>query len=685
MNSETVSRYGKFVMYVLWLLGCLCAMAVVLLVEPQRVNIVIPIVVYMFVGLFLMSRFSGKTAYTFDAFCYTFFGLASLLAVFVCVITQSSFFVLFVSFLEWLIVCFSLQRKVANRLLLMQVVSFLVLLAWNVFGTNGDYDINLRDVLISCCYMVVCCWIATGFISLLNEQQKQNNNQQQSLDDLLYIVESLRDEDRKRVEQKIEEISYMSNAIHRMNRTVHSMNESISREKDMDKIREYSGILAESESGIHKMTEEINTYMRLEKGEVVLREKSYDLGKLLEDILGEACRQAEKKQLAIQLCIGEDLPRNFVGDSTLIGSVLRILLSNAVEYTDRGRIEVRIYRGKKVMKEHDLQLCVDVCDTGHGIRQNDLSHIFEPYYRVEEFNARRGYHAGLGLHIASQYASILKGSLSVESEYGTGSVFRFQLTQAMAVTKDQRGTSLFAYLEEAMNRMGEGTSPELQRENVTQSEPEERRESKASGIDLPPIHGIHWDVALQFLVSRKNILETLEQFLKSGNENIKQLREYFRGIEENREDAFHLFQIKAHAIKSNLKMIGAVELSDQAKKLEYAARDGNTNSITENTVPFLDAYTELLIAVGKIPEIVSKNKMIRESYHREAVLELLDGCLQAMEHFEMEQADETMKKLEAYEYPEQIQEMVSELSGYVLNLDTDGAGACVQRIKELME
>ena len=74
MNSETVSRYGKFVMYVLWLLGCLCAMAVVLLVEPQRVNIVIPIVVYMFVGLFLMSRFSGKTAYTFDAFCYTFFG-----------------------------------------------------------------------------------------------------------------------------------------------------------------------------------------------------------------------------------------------------------------------------------------------------------------------------------------------------------------------------------------------------------------------------------------------------------------------------------------------------------------------------------------------------------------------------------------------------------------------------------
>ena len=95
MNSETVSRYGKFVMYVLWLLGCLCAMAVVLLVEPQRVNIVIPIVVYMFVGLFLMSRFSGETAYTFDAFCYTFFGLASLLAVFVCVITQSSCVVCF--------------------------------------------------------------------------------------------------------------------------------------------------------------------------------------------------------------------------------------------------------------------------------------------------------------------------------------------------------------------------------------------------------------------------------------------------------------------------------------------------------------------------------------------------------------------------------------------------------------
>ena len=56
-----------------------------------------------------------------------------------------------------------------------------------------------------------------------------------------------------------------------------------------------------------------------------------------------------------------------------------------------------------------------------------------------------------------------------------------------------------------------------------------------------------------------------------------------------------------------------------------------------------------------------------------------------MENFDMESADETMKKLEGYEYPQQIQEFVNELSGKVLNLDTDGAKESIAKIKELIQ
>ena len=685
MNSETVTRYGKYVMFVLWLLECLCSIAIIRLVVGRNFTVIFSVVVFMFVGFLIMLQMSRKMENSFPVFCYAFFCFASLLGIFMCVITQSSFFLLYISFIEWLIACFSFRKEVANRLLLIQAASLLVLLAWNVFGTEGDYNLNVRDVIVTICCMALCCWIVIGFISILNEQQKKNNNQQQSLDDLLYIVESLRDEATGQAEKQVSEISYMANAIHRLNRTVHSMNEAIAKESDIEKIHEYSGIIAESVGSIHKMTEEISTFMRLEKGEVVLQEKPYDLGKLLWEIVEDIHLQAEKKNLSLLLSVGENVPRRFIGDCALVGDVFRILLSNAVQYTDRGTIEIKIFQGKQATKEDAPQICVDVCDTGRGIKEKDLQQIFKPYYHVEEYNTRNGYHSGLGLYIASQYAALLKGELSVESEYGKGSTFHFHFEQIVDCEEEQGQNGLFTYMEEMANLVGQARVTEQLKTKAKSPEREHRIENIDNEIDLPPILGIDWNVALQFLATRKNILDTLEQFHKSGYENLKQLRDCFNEIGQDVEDAYHLFQIKAHSMKSNLKMIGAMELSEQAKELEYAARDKDKEMICASTVVFIDACTELLIAVGKIPEIVNKNRTIRESYDKGAVTALLDEVIKAMENFDMESADETMKKLEGYEYPQQIQEFVNELSGKVLNLDTDGAKESIAKIKELIQ
>lgn len=685
MNSETVTRYGKYVMYVLWLLECLCSIAIIMFVVGRNFTVIISVLAFMLVGSLIMFYTSRKPESSFSAFCYAFFGLASLLSLFMCVITQSSFFLLYISFIEWLIVYFSFRKEVGNRLLLIQAASLLVLLAWNVFGTNGDYNLNVRDVIVTICCMALCCWIVIGFISILNEQQKKNNIQQQSLDDLLYIVESLRDEAKGRAENQVNEISYMANAIHRMNRTVHSMNEAIGKETDIEKIHEYSGIIAESVSSIHKMTEEISTFMKLEKSEVSLQEKPYDLGELLWEIVEDTRTQAEKKNLSLLLSVGEDVPCRFLGDSALVGDVFRILLSNAVQYTERGTIEIKIYQGKQVSKEHVVQLCLDVCDTGCGIKEKELQRIFKPYYRVEEYNARTGYHAGLGLYIASKYATFLRGKLSVESEYGKGSTFHFYFEQTEDCEEEQKQNRLLTYMEEMANHVEQAGVTEQLKTKVKSPEREYRIENIDNEIDLPPIFGIDWNVAIQFLATRKNVLDTLEQFHKSGYENLKQIRDYYNEIGQDVEDAFHLFQIKAHSMKSNLKMIGAMELSEQAKELEYAARDKDKEMICANAACFIDACTELLIAVGKIPEIVNKNRTIRESYDKGVVPGLLDEVIQAMEHFDMESADETMKKLEGYEYPQQIQEFVNELSGKVLNLDTDGAKESIAKIKELIQ
>lgn len=685
MDNKMITRYGVFVVHALWYCECIFIFIISLINQNFTIRSSIMIAVFTVIGKLILS---GICSYDYDnhaLFCYMYSILSTAAAIYFSVKLESSMLLLLVLFFQWFTLLFFFNTKIGTGLLIIQSLSLFILLSWKVFIINSDYNMNVREMMFIIGGMFFCNCIVKGFLRILIQQYERSTQQSQSLDDMLGIVESICDKEKQMASGKAEVITDLSNSINRLTKTIHSMNELIQKETDIKKIRDYSSIISETEQYIYVMTEEIKTYMKLEENEIVIQDARYDFGDVLREILTDTYHKAAEKNLSFVISVSEDLERSYIGDRQLVEKVIRILITDAIQYTDRGMIDVEIYKGNVEQGQNRHQICIDVRDTGHGIKRKDAANIFAPFYRVEEYNARNSHNAGLGLYIATRFVSLMDGSLSVESEYGKGSVFHLKFMQTRKLSLENPKDSLFDYLTDIIEELK--VSPEkkieiVQKEPVVQNDTEDTIEEASEKIDLPEIAGIDWKIAMEYLSNKETILLTLNEFQKSGYENAKQLRHHYVGILAEDGEAMSLFEIKVHAVKSNLRMIGATEMSDRAKELEFAAKKSDKEYIAAKTGEFLDDYTDLIIAVGKIPEIVSNNQGSHKLFEKEKVVDMLEKIMQAMDSFDMETADETMKKLEAYDYPDNLLRYIERLSGMVLNLDNDGARECIENIKE---
>ena len=125
--------------------------------------------------------------------------------------------------------------------------------------------------------------------------------------------------------------------------------------------------------------------------------------------------------------VEEGLPEVY-GDRKRVRQVLLNLVSNAVKFTEAGRIEVWAWSG-------DGEVTVTVRDTGVGIREGDMLKLFQEFERIESGITQRYGGTGLGLAISRRLVEMMGGRIWVESEYGVGSTFYFTLP----VSKDDGG------------------------------------------------------------------------------------------------------------------------------------------------------------------------------------------------------------------------------------------------------
>jgi signal transduction histidine kinase len=159
--------------------------------------------------------------------------------------------------------------------------------------------------------------------------------------------------------------------------------------------------------------------LNIEAGKLKFKPVKYNLPKLISDITCTYLIHAKDKSIQYKLSMDDNLPVNLIGDELRIKQICHHLITNAFKHTDAGSITVDI---TSKWKNDFIVLVIKVIDTGVGMGENKLNNIFADY----------GQGTGkLGLFLCKQLAEIMKGTLSVTSERGRGSVFTLSVPQKL--------------------------------------------------------------------------------------------------------------------------------------------------------------------------------------------------------------------------------------------------------------
>lgn len=167
-------------------------------------------------------------------------------------------------------------------------------------------------------------------------------------------------------------------------------------------------------------------YSELESGDLELAEESYNITSTITDIINMALTLENGKKLELVVDCDADLPSNLVGDEQKIRRIVMNLLENAIKFTKEGGIVLQI-SGRK--EEYGINLVVSVKDSGIGIKPSDLEHVFTRFQQVDSKRNREEGGSGIGLAITKALVLKMGGFITVTSEPGVGSEFRFTIPQ----------------------------------------------------------------------------------------------------------------------------------------------------------------------------------------------------------------------------------------------------------------
>ena len=189
-----------------------------------------------------------------------------------------------------------------------------------------------------------------------------------------------------------------------------------------DRQRRYVDAIGISASNLLVLINDVLDFSKLRAGKMELALAPFDLSKTVRAVANVLEYKAEEKQLAFQVSLADVLPRHVLGDGHRLYQVLMNLSGNAVKFTEKGHVLLRITPGPKA---GEVTFAVE--DTGIGMGQDVLERIFDPFSQADASIAREYGGTGLGLNISKQWVEAMGGTLLVESIAGQGSVFSFTI------------------------------------------------------------------------------------------------------------------------------------------------------------------------------------------------------------------------------------------------------------------
>ena len=308
----------------------------------------------------------------------------------------------------------------------------------NIVKAELSNDPMLAEVIyaqtaINMCWMCVVAFIlSVAVIVLVMQGNKRAYYYDKSL--AMQKMEIAKQRAEAANEAKSSFLSTMSHEIRTPMNAIVGMTDILLREEHSPQTREYLNNIKSSGNALLTIINDILDFSKIESGKMEIVESGYEPMSVFHDLSMIFFNRIGEKKIELLYDIDPKMSRKLYGDSQRIRQIILNLMNNAIKFTDAGYVKLKA-EVNPLDAEH-VELCFKIEDSGQGIKEEDIDKLFGSFSQVDQIRNHHKEGSGLGLAICKQLVELMKGTISVESTYGRGSIFSFKIPQRIVDVRD---------------------------------------------------------------------------------------------------------------------------------------------------------------------------------------------------------------------------------------------------------
>ncbi|MDJ0843082.1 ATP-binding protein [Crocosphaera sp.] len=223
-------------------------------------------------------------------------------------------------------------------------------------------------------------------------------------------------------------LAHMSHELRTPLNAILGFSQLLNNDQKLDKEqKEYIEIINESGEHLLTLIKSILDMAKIEAGEITLSYQSFNLHKLVKNLVQMFKLKAQSKGVDLIFDIADNIPDLIRSDSVKLRQILINLLNNAIKFTDKGKVIVRIKNHPEQKEREKLNLLFEIEDTGPGIDGEEFTYLFKPFFQTK-LGRKTQEGTGLGLAISHEFVNLMGGKLQVSCPLQGGTIFHFILS-----------------------------------------------------------------------------------------------------------------------------------------------------------------------------------------------------------------------------------------------------------------